>query len=93
MATEKRKKKQLCGFSHLKQGCIKQTEKKRDAVISVHLEMLICTPSSVKNVHPVRLLAFMLQMQRSQRESEETSELELSCLTQLSAAFQPSCRG
>lgn len=47
------------------------------------------TPSSVKNMHPLRLLALMLQTQRLYNESEETSELAKNCLAHLSATFQP----
>lgn len=89
MATEKGKEKQLCGFSHLKQGCIKETKKKRDVIIFVHLAMFICGPSSVSNVQHLRLLAFIPQTQRLQHESEETSELAQNCLARLPAAFQP----
>lgn len=80
---KEREGKEICGFSHFKRL------HKTDREIKSFLGTLQWPLSSVKNVRPLRLLAFMLQTQRSRHENEETSELAQNYLTQLPATFQP----
>lgn len=81
---KKKEEKQLCAIIFII-GVYKR-ERKRDAVIFVHLSILRCSPSCQKRASFL-MTPFTPQTQRSQLENEKTSELAQNCLAQLSAAF------